>query len=81
MSNPRELHDARRRAAHATALLASIEALPRRVGQSVRWRNGVIWTRAGDDDWRPDSDPKWRYPSDHVASFWWVPVKKVLSGE
>lgn len=75
MSNRKELREARRRADEAAWLLARIEGLPRRVGQSVRWGNGVVWTRVGDDDWRPDGEPARRYPSAHVAQFAWEPVK------
>lgn len=56
----------------AMAILASVEALPRRIGAQVRWRNnGAVWTRAGDDDWRPDTAPGTRYPTEHVASAPW----------
>lgn len=74
-AEPREVRDARRKATEAADLARSIEALPRHAGQSVRWpHNGVVWTRAGDDDWRPDSDPERRYPSAHIASIWWEPI-------
>lgn len=53
MGNRKELRDARRRAADAVAELAAIEALPRRIGSRVRWTNGVIWERVGDDAWEP----------------------------
>ena len=75
MANSKELRKARANAKNAATMLARIEALPRRIGQSVRWRNGVIWTRAGDDDWRPGDGPDMPYPSAHVARFWWEPVK------
>lgn len=69
-----ELRDARRRTAEAARLLGQIESLPRRKGERVAWKNGVIWTRAGDDDWRPMVRPDWHYSSAHVASFDWVRV-------
>lgn len=87
MPNPRELRKARKAANEAAASLEAIEALPRRIGSKVRWRNGVIWQRAGDDDWRPVAhlvgdveeptdlvNREIRYTSAHVAStgFWEV---------
>lgn len=75
MSNPKELRDARRKADEAATMLVRIEKLPRRVGQSVRWGNGVVWTRAGDDDWSPEGEPGWHYPSAHVAEFAWEVVR------
>lgn len=74
MSNRKELRDARRRAKGALSMLASIEGLPRHVGQAVRWRNGVVWTRVGDDVWFPNGDRTWHYPSAHVAQFAWERV-------
>ena len=85
--NPKELRNARRKANEAAAELEAIEALPRRKGSRVRWRNGVIWQRFGDDEWRPIAhivgeavepvaeDMQHRYPSAHVAQFgfWAVP--------
>lgn len=70
MSNPKELRNARRRADEAALMLVRIEKLPRRVGQSVRWKNDVVWTRIGDDAWHPEGGPDaWIYPSAHVATF------------
>lgn len=74
MSNRKELREARRKADRAAWMLARIEDLPRRVGQSVRWRNGVVWTRAGDDDWRTASYPDEPFPSAHVARFHYEPT-------
>lgn len=72
MGNPRELRLARRKAGEAMAILASVEALPRRVGAQVRWlSNGLVWTRAGDNDWRTDSDPTRPFPTAHIASIPW----------
>lgn len=77
--NPKELRRARNDARDAVALMEAIEALPRRRGQCVRWRNGVIWERIGDDAWRPvtapDESDHWTYPSAHVAlfGFWACP--------
>jgi len=76
MANRRELRNARRKAAEAADLLERIERLPRRVGQKVRWSNGVVWTREGDDAWRAEAvqtdGTLWvddvTYPSAHVAS-------------
>lgn len=72
MSNRKELLTARRKAAEAAAELAGIESLPRRRGQRVRWSNGVIWTREGDDQWRPTSSAGYigdmLYSSAHVAA-------------
>lgn len=85
--NRNELRNARRAANEAAATLEGILALPRRRGSLVRWANGVVWRREGDDDWRPDGhwdgeravhdiDPvnaAIRYSSAHVASFgFWV---------
>lgn len=79
--NPKELRNARRAATEAAAMLEAIEALPRRKGSRVRWRNGVIWQRFGDDEWRPvahtigdtvedvPEDQQHAYPSAHVAQF------------
>jgi hypothetical protein len=79
--NPRELREARRVANEAAAILEGILALPRRKGSRVIWRNGVIWERRGDDDWRPvahtvgdeivptPEDQQTRYRSAHIASF------------
>lgn len=69
---------ARRRVEDAQRSLADIERLPRRVGQQVIWTNGVVWTRVGDDRWRPwsehqpDDMPDLLYPSEHVASGHWT---------
>jgi hypothetical protein len=77
--NPKELRKARKAANEAAADLEAIEALPRRKGSRVRWRNGVIWERMGDDAWRPatapDDDSHWTYTSLHVASFGFWEVK------
>ncbi|AYD87346.1 hypothetical protein SEA_VALENTINIPUFF_45 [Microbacterium phage ValentiniPuff] len=83
MANRKELRDARRKAAEATASLQAIASLPRRVGSLVMWNNGVIWERRGDDDWHavahtladgtveaPDPvSAAVRYSSAHVAQF------------
>ncbi len=87
MSNRRELRNARRKADEAAASLEAIEALPRRRGQHVRWSNGVIWERAGADDWRPvahtiggvveltsSEERERRFTSEHVAGFAFWPV-------
>ena len=81
MANRTELREARKRAAEAVKSLRQIEALPRRVGQRVRWSNGVIWERVGDNAWRAISEngvpllsfPQ-RYRSEHVASGSWERV-------
>lgn len=75
MRNRNELKDARRRFEVAARELADVEELPRRKGSRVQWDNGVVWTRAGDDDWRPDTDPATRYSSVHVGGFPWAPVR------
>lgn len=76
--NPRELRRARQAARRATDALRAIESLPRRRGQQVRWANGVVWERIGDDAWRPTTAPDdsdhWTFPSSHVASFWFTRV-------
>lgn len=78
MSNARELAKARRLVKNAQQSLAEIERLPRRIGQQVIWSNGVVWTRIGDDQWRPWSEgqtPEMTVPiyrSAHVASGVWV---------
>ena len=78
--NPKELRHARKVANEAAAMLEAIESLPRRRGQRVRWRNDVIWTRVGDDQWtpwsehQPDGMPVGVYPSAHVAQFGFWPV-------
>ena len=72
MSNRHELAKARRKAENAANELAWIEALPRRTGSVVRWSNGVLWRREGDDDWRPNSYPVQPYSSAHVASGSWA---------
>lgn len=78
MSNRRELAHARRRVEDAQRTLADIERLPRRIGQQVIWSNNVVWTRVGDDQWRPWSEnqpadmPDTLYSSAHVASGVWV---------
>lgn len=73
MANPRELRNARRKHEEARDSYRAIKRLPRRIGQQVVWSNGVVWTRTGDDQWQPDSEPSWRYPSAHVASLPWQP--------
>ena len=79
MSHRNELRNARRKAQEAADLARWIENLPRRKGQQVQWVNGVVWTRAGDDDWRPETMPDQSYPSAHVAQFWWEPVPEGVS--
>jgi hypothetical protein len=79
MSNRKELRVARRRVEEALLSLAGIEALPRRRGARVRWSNGVVWTREGDDAWRAyspstDTASEILYPSAHVASGRIVPA-------
>ena len=75
MSNLKELHKARRHVELSIRLLERTAALPAEIGQSVRWSNGVIWTRAGDDDWRSDGFPDEPCPSEHIASLSWEPVE------
>jgi len=67
MATPRELRDARKRLESAANELLQIEALPRRKGSKVRWSNGVVWTRMGDDVWVPDEENT-KFPSAHVAT-------------
>lgn len=87
--NPKELRHARKAANEAAAMLEAIEALPRRRGSRVRWQNGVIWERAGDDQWiahhsdgTNSTDDNYRgngtglYPSAHVASFGFWPIAR-----
>lgn len=75
MANPVELHNARRKADDAAEMLYRIRQLPQQVGDSVRWpHNGVVWNRAGDDDWRTDSMPDHPYPSEHIARLAWEVV-------
>ena len=74
MRNRHELAQARRKAENAANELAWIEALPRRKGSVIRWSNGVIWRREGDDDWRAAYFPDERYSSSHIASGEWVRV-------
>jgi hypothetical protein len=71
IGNRKELAHARRKASEALEALSQIEALPRRRGSRIRWPNGTIWTRVGDDDWRPENIPEIPYPSAHVASLRW----------
>ena len=71
MANPNELRRARRREAEAIESRHRIEQLPRRIGQRVRWANGVVWTRIGDDAWLPVDGTCQVYESDHVASLYW----------
>ena len=74
MSNRKELRDARRRRDEAQQSLDAIRALPRHRGAQVVWSNGVVWTREGDDAWRPSTTGDvgdWvpsLHPSAHVAS-------------
>lgn len=65
--NPKEKRDARAAARAADRSERRILSLPQQVGGTVRWPNGVLWTRAGDDDWRSDGTPHQPYPSAHVA--------------
>ena len=67
MANPRELRNARRRAKEAAEALRLIRALPRYVNEAVRWSNGVIWVRSGDDAWWTEGDGH-TYDSEHVAT-------------
>jgi hypothetical protein len=81
MNNRKELARARRKEAEAIASRQWIEELPRRVGQKVRWSNGVIWERTGDDRWQPGDEAGWFLsdgqpfapsPSEHVANSDWT---------
>lgn len=79
MSNRKELRDARRKVEDAASSLKGIESLPRRIGQTIDWPNGVRWVRIGDDAWEarhasenyerhPQYDEYFgTYPSSHVA--------------
>ena len=71
MSNRRELRNARRAVLDAEQRLEGIRyALPRRIGQTVTWPNGVVWRRVGDDQWMPLHDDRHdygTYSSAHVA--------------
>jgi hypothetical protein len=67
VANPRELRNARRRAKEAAEALRLIRALPRSVGEAVRWRNGVIWVRSGDDAWWSEGVDR-AFDSEHVAT-------------
>lgn len=71
MINVQELHNAQIRANEAVESLYRISKLPQDVGQSVKWINGAVWTRVGDDAWKTNDVPD-RYPSAHVAMFSWV---------
>ena len=91
MRNRQELKRARTKAIEADWTLQAIEDLPRRRGQQVRWRNGVVWERVGDDQWRPwhfdkdtgaytsNDEVYGIFPSDHVATSAgnWNPVEPV----
>lgn len=89
MSNRNELKRAREKAGYAEAALGAIQRLPRRVGQCVRWTNGVIWERVGDDQWRPwhFDDGEWGsddeaygfFSSEHVGTSadLWNPIELV----
>lgn len=76
MGNRRELAKARKAVDLATATLAAVEALPRRKGSLVLWRNGVVWRRIGDDEWEPMHAPDYvpdpenygTFQSSHVAT-------------
>ena len=66
-----ELSRARARLIEAAEELANIAALPRAVGSRIEWENGVVWTRAGDDDWRAGGISM-GYSSGHVGSLPWT---------
>lgn len=66
MSNEKERATARRNYENAEAEMWRIEDLPQEVGATVTWKNGVVWTRRGDDDWVTD-DPRIAFPSAHIA--------------
>lgn len=79
MPSPKEIRDAQKRVnkAHvklmqAEASLAQIRRLPRRVGSRVRWGNGVIWIRRGDDHWEAEGGIATNVGSAHVAQFAWM---------
>jgi hypothetical protein len=74
VANPGELRRARLREADAIESRRQIERLPRRIGQRIRWANGVVWTRVGDDAWLPVDGTCQVYGSDHVASLDWEPL-------
>lgn len=74
---PGDIKAAEQKLAEATLALEQITALPREIGSRVRWSNGVVWTRAGDNDWR-SGYLEIPYRSAHIASSPWTLVE---SGE
>lgn len=71
----REIDDAVARVTTASTSLLAIAQLPQGIGVTVVWpHNGVIWTRAGDDDWRASEFPDEPTQSAHIASCKWVLV-------
>lgn len=69
-ANPIEVNRAIQAEALARATRKAIQSLPQRVGSSVVWANGLVWTRTGDDQWMADDHPigQGAYPSAHVAT-------------
>jgi hypothetical protein len=72
VTNPKELARARKKLNEARQELDDVLSLPRRRGSRIRWPNGVVWERVGDDAWRGTSSTGWvgehLYPSAHVGS-------------
>lgn len=75
MANPKELRRARQRLVEAQREYESIRALPRMVGDKVRWKNGVVWVRMGDNQWRTEGIFL-IYSSAHVAGGVWERIEK-----
>jgi hypothetical protein len=57
--------------------LGRVSRLPQDIGSRIKWTNGLVWERVGDDEWQPN-DPQlsldearaggWTAPSSHIAS-------------
>lgn len=60
----------------AATNLARVALLPTEFGAQVCWKNGVIWTRVGEDAWHPDEGygPDEHAPSSHIGSGDWTEV-------
>lgn len=58
--------------------LARVASLPAEVGARIRWSNGLVWVRVGENEWQSTGDGRptdleqaraggWTAPSTHIA--------------
>lgn len=80
VENPLEIAQAAVRAKAAETTFLRIMSLPKKKGSTVRWVNGVTWTRVGDNEWVPDHIPSdgRTWPSTHIAEGNWAGFSEPL---